>query len=319
MRPLPRKFIVAFVALAAVATMTIMALARATTRGSGPSTRPARTTRPAGRRDRIAYRRGRRVATLANRQIAESSGLACSRLKPDVFWTHNDSGDKPRLYAFDTKGRDLGTYGVPEARAIDWEDMASFALDGKNYLLLADVGNNHFKRESCTLYIVEEPRLRPGDRKVRGRANLVRTIHYTYKDGPDDCEAVAVDPTSRTILLVTKRRRRTVYTFAMPEKPTEKAMVAEPIATLSLGWTTAMDVSPDGRRAIVLTYGDAFEYARGPGETWSQAFARRPRQIIVPARPQGESICYGSDGRTLYLTSEKLPTPLLKIPVIETP
>jgi hypothetical protein len=34
----------------------------------------------------------------------------------------------------------------------------------------------------------------------------------------------------------------------------------------------------------------------------------------MPLRRQGESICYGPDGRSLYLTSEKLPTPLIEIP-----
>ena len=35
------------------------------------------------------------------REVRESSGLAVSRAYPGVFWTHNDSGDRPRLYALD--------------------------------------------------------------------------------------------------------------------------------------------------------------------------------------------------------------------------
>jgi hypothetical protein len=76
-----------------------------------------------------------------------------------------------------------------------------------------------------------------------------------------------------------------------------------------------MDISPDGRRAVVLTYGDAYEYVRGVNENWEQALATPPRQIVLPNRRQGESICYGSDGRTLYVTSEKLPTPLFEVRV----
>ncbi len=34
----------------------------------------------------------------------------------------------------------------------------------------------------------------------------------------------------------------------------------------------------------------------------------------MPQRNQGESVCYGADGRTLYLTSEFAPTPLLEVP-----
>ena len=44
---------------------------------------------------------------------------------------------------------------------------------------------------------------------------------------------------------------------------------------------------------------------------------RKPREIIVPERVQGESMCFGPDGKTLYLTSENLPTPLFVVPVLK--
>ena len=75
-----------------------------------------------------------------------------------------------------------------------------------------------------------------------------------------------------------------------------------------------MDVSPDGRRAVVLSYGDAYEYFRRPEEDWAAAFARGPRLLPMPERQQGEAIGYGADGRSLYLTSEKRPTPLWVVP-----
>jgi hypothetical protein len=78
-----------------------------------------------------------------------------------------------------------------------------------------------------------------------------------------------------------------------------------------------MDISPDGRRAVILTYGNAYEYCRGEDEAWENAFARAPRIIPMPTRRQGESICYGVDGETLYLTSEKRPTPLWKVPPLQ--
>ncbi len=234
-----------------------------------------------------------------------------------MFWTHNDSGDRARIYAFDAKGRDLGTYEIPGVRARDWEDMASFVLDKKSRLLLADCGDNASKRKLCSLHIVAEPKIpTKAARPYRGVAKLIQTINYVYQDGPVDCESVAVDPTARAIYLVGKRPRRTVYKLAIPRKPTAKVLVAKRIGRLWLGMTTAMDISPDGRRAVLLTYGPALEYTRRGSETWARAFKRRPRQIDVPARAQGESICYGPDGKTLYLTSEKLPTPLLEVPVV---
>ncbi len=60
----------------------------------------------------------------------------------------------------------------------------------------------------------------------------------------------------------------------------------------------------------MLTYGNAYEYCRSAGEDWGTAFSRRGRMLAMPRREQGESVCYGRDGKTLYLTSEKTPTPL---------
>ena len=41
-------------------------------------------------------------------EIREASGIAASRKNSNVFWTHNDSGDENRLFAFDEQGRHLG-------------------------------------------------------------------------------------------------------------------------------------------------------------------------------------------------------------------
>ena len=269
--------------------------------------------------DEIRYGEGRQLSTLENRRITESSGLACSRRNEGVFWTHNDSGDKPRVYAFNRKGENLAVFTVRGAKARDWEDMASFTIGRKHYLLLADIGDNRHKRKSYTLYIIEEPKLDTRKRNVKGQVEIAQTIEFTYEDGPHDCESVAVDPIGRTILLVTKSPKRTVYQLPLPKKTAEKTkpLTAKPIANLMLFWTTGMDVSPDGRRAVVLTYAHARQYVRKSGKSWADAFARKPQTIFLPARPQGESICYGPDGKTLYLTSEKLPTPLIEVPVLK--
>ncbi|HUS48377.1 MAG TPA: hypothetical protein VM098_09660 [Phycisphaerae bacterium] len=284
------------------------------TAGEVTQATPQATTRPA-ESNTTHYGTARLMGTLANKAANESSGLAASTQAKGVFWTHNDSGDKPQVYAFNSKGEDLGTYTIKGARAFDWEDMASFSLDGKSYLLLADTGDNGQVRKSVTLYIAPEPKLDPDRRGVIGETAVTTVIHFTYSDGPQDVEAVGVDTTTRGIYLVSKRGSRNVYELPLPDSPPKEPLVAKKIAVLGLQMVTAMDISPDGRRAVVLTYGPAFEYTRAANETWAQAFARAGRRIAIPIRKQGESICYGLDGKTLYLTSEKLPTPLLEVPV----
>jgi hypothetical protein len=275
---------------------------------AAPATRPA----PAGR---IAYMPGKTVGEVVNEEIDESSGLACGRGAKNVLWTHNDSGDKPRIFAISHTGADLATVSITGASARDWEDMCAFAIGGRSFLMLADVGDNAAMRGGCTLYVVPEPRLNPRRRGGKLTVPVAMKINFKYSDGAHNCESTAVDTTSRTIYLVSKEKGPAckVYAMALPARSPKKIQIVRPVATLLIPTTTAMDISPDGLRAVVCTYGHAYEYVRRAEETWTHGFSRPPRKIALPYRSQGESICYGSDGKTLYLTSENLPVPLIKI------
>jgi len=255
----------------------------------------------------------RQIAVLANAHVRESSGLACSRRTPGVFWTHNDSGDKPRLYAFDTAGADLGTFTLQGASARDWEDMASFTRKGKPYLLVGDVGDNDAERSHCTLYLVAEPAI--DRRDLKRKLPVLRAIRFTYEDGPRNCESVAVCPKTGAVFLVGKAVRPTCGVYAFPWPKDDSPQVARRVGTIVLPVATAMDVSADGLRMVILTYAGAVEFARKPEESWKDALARRPRVLAMPPRRQGESIAYDPKGQSLFLTSEKLPTPLLLVPV----
>ncbi len=265
----------------------------------------------------IRYGRGRKLCDLACRQLDESSGLAVSRRAPGLFWSHNDSDNDAKLYLFDRQGRDLGWGSIQGTKAFDWEDIASFTDEGKPYLLIADTGNNNLAAAVHMLHVIEEPSV-DSERGVLVRdVPLARTIYFAFEDDYRNCEAVGIDPTDKTILLVSKERGRECHAYVLPwpKQDVKKAHVARLAATLRLRQATGLDVSPDGRRAIVVTYNHAFEFVRGEKENWFAALARPPREITLPDRLQGESICYGSDGKTLYLTSERLPTPLWEVPV----
>src|SRR4051812_4643102 len=60
------------------------------------------------------------LASLQNKKVNESSGIVVSRRTPGVFWTHNDSGDGPNLFATDRKGRSLASFTVTGATNVDW-------------------------------------------------------------------------------------------------------------------------------------------------------------------------------------------------------
>ncbi len=262
----------------------------------------------------IQYGRPQQLCTLKSKKITESSGLAVSRRNPNLLWTHNDSGDDAHIYCIDRQGKRVGTCKLKKTKAVDWEDMCSYVIDGRPKLLVADTGDNLAIRKSCQLHIIDEPQ-NPQDDVSR-----VQSIRLRYSTGPTDCEAVAVDPTLREILFVEKRFALTcrVFQASLPADGDERELLAKPIARINLPLVTAMDIAHDGSRAIVLTLGPAFEFTRSQGQTWQSAFRARPRTIPMPARRQGEAICYAADGYDLLLTSEKTPTPLFLVPTIST-
>ncbi len=269
----------------------------------------------------VEYRPGKVLCRLENRRVKESSGVAASQVNPGVFWTHNDSGDLPRLYAFDKNGKDLGIFRVKGAH-VDWEDICSFRVGKKGYLLIADTGDNLRRRKSCNLYLYAEPKLIAGAKKLP-EVKLLETLSFTYKGGVShDVESIAVDPTDRTVYLATRSRwLATCHIFTLPGyKPGSGAKlperpVAQPAGLLKLRNVTAMDISPDGRRAVIQTYLGGHQFLRRAKRTWKQAFAEKPRPVGLPWRAQGEGLCYGADGRTLYLTSEgQRGCPLIEIP-----
>lgn len=88
--------------------------------------------------------------------IQETSGIVRSQPEDCNLWVHDDSsGAGPVIYAIDGEGAHLAEAWL-DAPAVDWEDIASFALDGSPYLLTADAGNNGATRNAVT-FLVSEP------------------------------------------------------------------------------------------------------------------------------------------------------------------
>lgn len=254
---------------------------------------------------------GTLLGSCANLQIAESSGIAISRTHPGCFWTHNDSGDSARLFLVGPKGEDRGVYKIEGAIAVDWEDICSFTLDKKNYLLIADVGDNAQLRKHGTLYLVEEPAADDQTHSIK----VLRKIDVVWPGGAMNCESIAIDTATKTIFLTTKEsaKKCKIYSLPLPTESSTKSIELSKVADVEIPTTSSMDISADGTRCIILCYPVAYEWVRGKNETWPEALARQPQTLTLPKRKQGEGICYGEDNLTLYLTSEGKPCPLWRV------
>ena len=256
------------------------------------------------------------VGKIANPAINELSGLALSRLKSTVLWAINDGGNQPMLFAVGTDGRDLGSLPIAGARNRDWEDIASFKYGNTAYLLIADTGDNHGQRKSCTIYLIKEPIITGVLLKNNRAAEITTRIDFTYEDGPRDCEAVAVDVNQSKILLFSKRDSPVaLYELPLKLDKKESTMIARRKANVSnaIIMPTAMDISPHGDTAVVLTYKQIYLFVRRPGEDWSKAFTGTPQTLSFTALPQQEAICFTGDGQSVYVSSEGQSASLLNI------
>lgn len=256
--------------------------------------------------------------------IFEASGLAVSRTTTDAVWMHNDSGDAPRLFLVDLHGTTQGIVNVKGVTATDWEDMCSFELDGESWLLVGDIGDNQrvrgTKSPSCQLLLLREPKLKPGsppEAIVESTVEVVRTIEFQFPDGAQDCESLAVDAVSRTILLVTKTDplHSALYSLPLTLSIGKETLTAERLAPLGVTYATAMDVSSDGRRlAIVNMFSGVMLTRDDPKkESWAEASRGSITVLTLPIRKQGESVCFTADGKSLLLNSEGKSQPLWQV------
>ena len=266
-----------------------------------------------------------RIAGLiTSKELNEVSGLAASARHEDVLWAINDGGNPARLLALGRRGAIRARFEVKGARNIDWEDMDSFTLDGKHYLLVADTGDNGGRRKDFLLHVFEEP-----ETLTDGTLEPAWTIRARWPDGPRDCEAVAVDPAAGQVLLVSKKRnppdlftltladpkgrvreaRRIGRLAGVPEASAEIRRNDPAIAKL-FPQVTAADLSPDRSTLAVLTYGSVLFYRRKADETWADAVARDPEAHDIPLIPQAEAMAWSAGGAGLYATGEFNPAPI---------
>mgnify|MGYP001822431071 CR=1 FL=1 len=262
---------------------------------------------------------------LENPKIIEASGLARSQREPGVLWTINDSG-KPYLYAIDHEGQHLGRVDLNKSDNRDWEDLASFKLDGDPYLLVADIGDNDARYKKRTIYIAKEPRTDENKTKVDWE------IDFEYPNGPRDAEATAVDVENERILVLTKRDIPPAI-YELPLRPVDGNKVTATwlgmidslprprrqdveFATKSKNWhwqPVGMDISADGRAAVILTYRAVYYYLRREGQDWFDALNTQPVRISLGNFQNAEAVAFADDARTVMVTGENKNALLLRV------
>lgn len=256
--------------------------------------------------------------------IKESSGLVASRNSPGIYWTHNDSGAGPLIYAFDTGGVLRGSWRVAGASAYDWEDIAAGPgpIKGKNYLYIGDIGDNREKRNEIIVYRIPEPAINESKvtKSKSPSTEPAEIIRLRYPDGVHNAEALLVHPSTGNLYIVTKVAfgKPGIYEAVAPLKSGRTTTLTRvgtlEIPTLFGGLITGGAISPDGRRVTLCDYLQGYEAVLPQRSTTFNAVWTQPLTIVnLGNRKQGEAITYRLDGKALLMTSEGSPMPLIQV------
>ncbi len=302
----------------ALAACTLMTVASACSRAPGPPAGGApATTQTQESSTTPAYGEPRALAKLKEPTVAEASGLAFARTRPGVWFTHNDSGGEPALYAFTLDGTYLGAHPVQGASNRDWEDLAAgpCPTGDERCLYIADIGDNKHVRSEIAVYAVAEP--------AAGQpAALMATWHARYPgpDGPKNAETLLVHPLTGRLYLVTKDKTGSAEVYRFAAQPSEGPAPLERIAGLQFHGptsterkTTAGDWRDDGAAVVIRTYAQAWEWISDPQRPeahWDQP----PRGVDLKREQQGEAIAYTPEGE-LLTCGEGVPMPLNLVPL----
>ncbi|MEU8224628.1 hypothetical protein [Kribbella sp. NPDC048915] len=231
----------------------------------------------------------KKLFTIRDDRIDESSGLAKSVKHPGIYWTVNDSGDTGRVFAVDSStGRVKATvrFGAKVT------DVEALGVDREGTLYIADIGDNKESRDQIEIFTIPEPD------ELTDEANVkYHRYDFTYPDGAHDAETLLIEPGSNQLYIVTKAIKGTGAIYAAPASPSyEGTNDLTKLAPAPSGVITDGTFLPDGQRVVLRTYADIITVA------WGET----PNAIARGAAPlgQGETVAVGPTDGTVLVGSE---------------
>lgn len=226
---------------------------------------------------------------ISDPRITESSGLVASRLHPGVYWTHNDSGDGPYVYAIDAAtGKTVATVTM---RGIHPRDVEAISIGPDGDLYVGDIGDNlNGAWPEVWIYRFAEPR--------RLVSQTVDVTRYTvrYSDGPRNAEALMVQPATGRVYIASKNEDGG-HLYEGPARLSASGVnVFRRVGDVP--WVTDGAFSPDGTRLVLRGYFWASDYR------WTAGRPAKIDDLDLPMQPQGEAVAFTTDGRAVMYGSE---------------
>lgn len=268
------------------------------------------------------------IGKLDPQALPEASGLAISARYPGRLYHINDSG-APSVVLTDTWGKGTRAVSISGVTVRDPEALSLGPCpEAGTCLFVGDIGDNYRARSEVEIWVLAEPE------EDELELPALRRLRLRYPDGAHDAEAMAVHPNG-DIYILTKElhegRARPARLFRLgaaewSERTRDEVLELWPVATLDLPellptvgphgpyskLATAMDISSDGRRVLILTYSFAMELEIDlglPDSTGRLARLRKDdgQHRVLTLQPviQAEAVAYQPDSRAFLYTSEK--------------
>jgi hypothetical protein len=223
--------------------------------------------------------------------IGENSGLS-KAWKDGFYWTHNDSGGKPELYMVNAEGYMFDTLEIPDAKNVDWEDLAK---DNKGNIYIGDFGNNGNRRKDLTIYKknnygAEKIKFTYADQTLADSSNLIF-----------DCEAFFWKNDS--LYLFTKswnKGKKLTKLYVLSDKPGDYQVWPKDQTYLKTQVSGA-DISPDGSRFALITYGKILIYNILNG----QIDFKSPQKCIKIGKNQTEAVVFENDKKIIFSNEQR--------------
>ena len=240
------------------------------------------------------------------KKLGENSGIV--HLKDSTFWFINDSGNSDKIYQANMQGDLLKEFRVDNAKNRDWEDLTS---DEEGNVYIGDIGNNNSNRKDLVIYKIPNPHKEKGDhitaKKIKFHYPEQKKFPPKKKNLKYDAEAMFYRDGS--IFIITKNRTKPfdgeAFIYKLPAKKGDhKAKLiasftpCEEYATCRI---TSADISPDGSKIVLLSYGKLWVFSNFSGDDFTKGDISF---INLGATTQLESVCFLNNS-TLILSDEK--------------
>ncbi|MVM41871.1 hypothetical protein GO730_36340 [Spirosoma sp. HMF3257] len=258
------------------------------------------------KKDTTLFMPPREIGVMDDSDLSESSGLAPSHRNPGYLWTEEDSGNSNQIQLIRPDGSIVARFYVDGAENRDWEDIAvgPGPVPGETYIYLADIGDNQLRYPEKIIYRFPEPTIAGQKFPFVGHVTHPDTIRLQLPNGPQNAEAILVDPITKDLFILSKGDRTELYRATFPQSLTQPTMMT-PLLLLPFENVTAGAISTDGQYLLIRMYAQLFYYTRQSGETIPDALKRAPRLVPLGKEAQGEAVSWSLDGTAYYTGTEK--------------